>query len=125
MIKYITIPNAALNICDDLPDNTNIEDGNQGALKDLLTEIMSKASFYSGDWEDFGRLLLEKQRKRKHPGDELSSEQNSSERQSDATQSCKFDVILTSETLYNPECHQKLLTLMTNCLSKSGVMYPL
>jgi predicted nicotinamide N-methyase len=61
------------------------------------------ARFFSGDWKDFAYLI----------STELSANKN------------KYDCILTSETIYNPDNHQKLLSVFKACLGAHGVMYPL
>lgn len=60
------------------------------------------ARFFSGDWKDFADLI----------STELSANKN------------KYDCILTSETIYNSDSHQKLLSVFKACLETSGVMYP-
>jgi predicted nicotinamide N-methyase len=63
---------------------------------------MPTARFFSGDWKDFVVISTE-----------LSANKN------------KYDCILTSETIYNPENYQKLLSIFKACLGAGGVMYPL
>lgn len=62
--------------------------------EDLTKEDFWKQSFWSGDWDDF-------------------TAQNED----------KFDVILTAETIYNPDYYQKLLNLFKNRLATYGVIY--
>lgn len=113
VINFITIPNVALNLAD-YSSVSNDSTRNSGFSRDLVMEIASKACFYSGDWGDFNQLLFNK----------LDSYKGKDDTSSMGDESQKFDIILTSETIYNPECYQKLLTLMTNCLKQDGVMYP-
>ncbi|PNF13718.1 hypothetical protein B7P43_G14222 [Cryptotermes secundus] len=63
---------------------------------------MPSARFFSGDWKDFADLF----------STELLANN-------------KYDCILTSETIYNPDSHQKLLSVFNACLGTCGVMYPL
>lgn len=59
------------------------------------TEI-KRCQFYSGDWESFNEKL-------------------------DKTQS--FDLILTSETIYNTNNYEKLLKIFIDRLSQDGTVY--
>ncbi|KAI5644241.1 lysine methyltransferase domain-containing protein [Phthorimaea operculella] len=56
----------------------------------------SQIKFYSGDWGSFNNLL---------PDTEM------------------FDVILTSETIYNPENYNKLIDLFLQRLTKTGMVF--
>lgn len=55
-----------------------------------------KCSFYSGDWSCFEKLTAEDD---------------------------KYDVILTSETIYNPENYSKLLNFFKTRLKSDGKVY--
>ena len=57
------------------------------------------AKFFSGDWQSFEEKFLVK---------EIKSEE------------LKFDLILTSETIYNEENHRKLVSIFRNYLKKDG-----
>ena len=59
--------------------------------------------FYYGDWESFGDCLKSK------PA---------------AFGNGLFDVILTSETIYNPESQRKLIKVFSSCLKPEGFVYP-
>jgi hypothetical protein len=59
--------------------------------------------FFSGDWKYFADFI---------------SPENSAIKN-------KYDCILTSETIYNPDNHKKLLAVFKQCLMPDGVMYPL
>ncbi|KAJ1526954.1 hypothetical protein ONE63_008501 [Megalurothrips usitatus] len=63
-------------------------------------EKKTHCEFYSGDWSSFTDKIQEGREK------EL-----------------KFDFILTSETIYNPENHQKLCNVFKKCLKTSGCVY--
>lgn len=39
-------------------------------------------------------------------------------------QTLRYDVILTSETIYNTDNYKKLLTTMSELLKPTGTMYP-
>ncbi|KAJ0176732.1 hypothetical protein K1T71_007911 [Dendrolimus kikuchii] len=59
------------------------------------TEI-KRCQFYSGDWESFDKKL---------------------------DKSYVYDLILTSETIYNTNNYEKLLNIFINRLSKDGIVY--
>ncbi|CAG9807320.1 unnamed protein product [Chironomus riparius] len=60
------------------------------------SENFSRCSFYSGDWDSFRELTS---------NDE------------------KYDIILTSETIYNPSYYQKLLNFFKNRLKDDGQIF--
>ncbi|XP_015122438.1 histidine protein methyltransferase 1 homolog [Diachasma alloeum] len=66
--------------------------------RDLLKE---NCRFFSGDWAAFTELFCEK-----FPREEG-----------------KYDVILSSETIYNSENHEKLYQVFKRCLKEDGVGY--
>jgi hypothetical protein len=66
-------------------------------------EIVPSSRFFAGDWKDFAGFISV----------ELSANKN------------KYDYILTSETIYNPDNYRKLLAVFKECLRPGGVMYPL
>ncbi|KAG7174654.1 Histidine protein methyltransferase 1-like, partial [Homarus americanus] len=55
----------------------------------------------------------------KQNSEQLTNDDQTS-RNKDESQEYKFDIILTSETIYNPNCHEKLLNLMTNSLKQDA-----
>ncbi|XP_064100587.1 histidine protein methyltransferase 1 homolog isoform X3 [Macrobrachium nipponense] len=93
VINYVAIPNVLLNST----DISVLEDGNPETFGETIQEVTSKSCYYSGDWGELDKLFASK----------METDH-------------KFDLILTSETIYNQECHEKLLTLMTNNLKKDG-----
>ncbi|KAG8234060.1 hypothetical protein J437_LFUL013556 [Ladona fulva] len=66
-------------------------------------ELKKISKFFMGDWASFVELLLK----------EVESEED------------KYDVILSSETIYNAENHWKLLLVLKKLLKHTGVAYPL
>ncbi|CAH2096363.1 unnamed protein product [Euphydryas editha] len=60
------------------------------------SEKIKKCKFYSGDWDSFDKLLEESE---------------------------KFDIILTSDTLYNTNNYNKLINLFQHRLSDNGVIF--
>lgn len=59
-------------------------------------EYFSRCSFYSGDWDSFRDLT---------------------------TNDEKYDIILTSETIYNPDYYTKLLNFFKSRLTDTGEIY--
>lgn len=59
-------------------------------------EEFSKCAFYSGDWDSFKDLTAEDD---------------------------KYDIIMTSETIYNPENYLKLLNFFKSRLSPEGKVF--
>lgn len=59
-------------------------------------EDIKNCKFYSGDWDSFNKKLDEK---------------------------IVYDIILTSETIYNPANYSKLIQLFTQRLTKNGIAY--
>lgn len=66
---------------------------------DDKNSIKNKTKFYSGDWEEFTKYFNNK---------------NTNE---------KYDIILSSETIYNSENHKKLYQVFKNLLNDNGIVY--
>jgi len=66
-------------------------------------EGLSRCRYFSGDWSSFLGLI----RKRREIGGEKE---------------LQFEVILTSETIYNTLYLESLVDLLLNCLKPDGVM---
>ncbi|XP_067890376.1 histidine protein methyltransferase 1 homolog [Heterodontus francisci] len=112
VIEGVTIPNVALNEDGEgeLPlDGEKHPDGEHGCdeppgkrrkaqVSPLPSEprLLSRCRFFSGDWSQFGKV---------NGG------------------SFKYDVILTSETLYNPDCYGDLHDALSSLLSQDGTVY--
>lgn len=98
VIEEITIPNALVN-CDG-DDSTKEGDkkpsGKRIRKSDAETGLLSKCRFFSGEWSSFTQLM-----------------QNQ----------VKYDVILTSETVYNPSYYSALHHVFQNLLAKDGTVY--
>lgn len=111
VVNLITIPNVALNL-----NNSIFGDASTSTEVHPSAPLTSRATFYSGDWAAVNQLLL----------NQHNCESSKVENTTDDTdgEGRKFDLILTSETIYNPSCHKKLLDLMTTHLKQDGIMYP-
>lgn len=107
----MTIPNVALNLL----HNKTLRNAS-GNDEHPTESLSSKATFYSGDWAGVNRLLSTQH--------ECESKQMENITKDVDEEGRKFDLILTSETIYNPSCHRKLLDLMTTHLKHDGLMYP-
>ena len=64
--------------------------------EDKIEKEMRRCKFYSGDWDSFNKKL---------PNTEV------------------YDIILTSETIYNESNYDKLTSLFMDRLSKDGAVY--
>ncbi|KAM5194706.1 histidine protein methyltransferase 1 homolog isoform 1-T3 [Mantella aurantiaca] len=101
VIEEITIPNALVN-CDSGDETGNVtEEPSKKRFKKSESQagLLSKCRFFSGDWSDF-TLLMQNQ-----------------------TPSMKYDIILTSETIYNPNYYSALHHLFQHLLADNGTVY--
>ncbi|KAK9507409.1 hypothetical protein O3M35_007270 [Rhynocoris fuscipes] len=79
----------------------HFQDYNEGVIKHLTMpnvaingdEILNKSKFWSGDWNNFTSI-----------------------------NNIKYDIILTSETIYNPKNYKKLLKVFKNFLKPDGIV---
>ncbi|XP_047476591.1 histidine protein methyltransferase 1 homolog [Penaeus chinensis] len=121
VIRYITIPNAVLN----LVDSSSIVIDEEGTIdckfsESSVKQVAERISFFSGDWSGLeGKLLT--QNPCENSEDKVVKNANTGTSGSDCGE-LKFDVILTSETIYNTDCYEKLLHVMTSCLKRNGII---
>lgn len=78
----------------------NLSDEESQRLINNKSQGGPNCEFYSGDWSSFS--------------DKLQEQRNSE---------IKFDYILTSETIYNPQNYNKLIDVFKKCLKTSGSVY--
>lgn len=78
----------------------NLSDQDSGNLIHKKAETDPKCEFYCGDWSSFPDKLQEGREEQ-----------------------LKFDVILTSETIYNPQNYLKLCNVFQKCLKTSGCVF--
>lgn len=109
VVNFITIPNVAVN----LYNSTTEKDATSIDVHPSQT-LASRATFYSGDWAAVNELLLNQQKCESNEGENITDDAND--------EGQKFDLILTSETIYNPSCNKKLLDLMTAHLKQDGII---
>ena len=118
MIHHVTVPNTVLNLCN------RVDQSCEGQSKDGIElfqvnpesfnkSCLDKVEYFSGDWGDLSRLLLTDDIKE----DEMEEAARDTEK--------KFDMILSSETIYNADNHEKLLNVFSSCLKPTGIVYPL
>lgn len=110
VVNFITIPNVVLNLYDKTLKNPTTAD------EHLPGFLSSRATFYSGDWDSVNQLITSQHKCKNKQAENITEDADDEER--------KFDFILTSETIYNPSSHKKLLDLMTTHLKHDGQMYP-
>lgn len=98
VIEEITVPNVLANCAhkgDDVGGNTELC-LKQSSEKDIGQDLLSKCKFFSGEWSAFSKLL--------------NSEKPLA----------KYDFILTSETIYNPNYYEALHDTLSNLLGING-----
>ncbi|XP_069832788.1 histidine protein methyltransferase 1 homolog [Dendropsophus ebraccatus] len=101
VIEEITIPNALVN-CDSDNSANNIDDepcGKKTKKSAVKPELLTKCRFFSGEWSHFTQLM-----------------QNQ-------VPPMKYDIILTSETIYNPTYYNALHEVLQNLLVNDGIVY--
>ncbi|XP_067388665.1 histidine protein methyltransferase 1 homolog [Emydura macquarii macquarii] len=102
VIDEITLPNVVANCGGGGGDDGGISEPPSKRQKktDFIPALMSKCRFFSGEWTEFSQLML-------------SSNKSLS----------KYDLILTSETIYNPEYYSALHDTVSKLLNKNGRIY--
>lgn len=107
VIDEITLPNALANCTNKgsrmgSGDNrtTSKPPSKRPRNAECLPDVLTKCRFFSGEWSEVSRLLL-------------SSNKPFS----------KYDIILTSETIYNPDYYSALHDTLAQLLDKNGRVY--
>ncbi|KFQ20631.1 Histidine protein methyltransferase 1, partial [Merops nubicus] len=107
VIDKITLPNVVANCMND--SSRTSSGGNKKTTKpplkrlkkaECLPDALTKCRFFSGEWSEVSQLLL-------------SSNEPFS----------KYDIIVTSETIYNPEYYGALHDTLARLLDKNGRVY--
>uniref|UniRef100_A0A8D0HBL0 Histidine protein methyltransferase 1 homolog n=1 Tax=Sphenodon punctatus TaxID=8508 RepID=A0A8D0HBL0_SPHPU len=100
VIDEVTLPNVVTNCTDQGGDEGITEPYPKRCKKaDIVPYLLYKCTFFSGEWSDFCQLWLS--------GNKLA----------------KYDFILTSETIYNPEYYSALHDTFSRLLDKNGRVY--
>ncbi|KFV80117.1 Histidine protein methyltransferase 1, partial [Struthio camelus australis] len=107
VIDEITLPNTVANCIDD-GNGTGCRDDRKTSKPPSkkfkktkrLPDLLTKCRFFSGEWSEVSQLLL-----------------NSNKPFS------KYDLILTSETIYNPDYYSALHDTLSQLLDKKGHVY--
>ncbi|XP_055026216.2 histidine protein methyltransferase 1 homolog [Misgurnus anguillicaudatus] len=100
VIEQLTIPNVFLNCEDDSDDEeTGEKNGSPPPKKKAQTSLIDCCGFFSGDWNSFLTLL-----RKKNP-------------------SPKYDIIFTSETIYNTDYYSSLHSVFCDLLAENGTVY--
>uniref|UniRef100_A0A8C3BG28 protein-histidine N-methyltransferase n=1 Tax=Cairina moschata TaxID=8855 RepID=A0A8C3BG28_CAIMO len=107
VIDEITLPNVVANCVNDGNGTGGADErkivkppSKKPRKAECLPDALSRCRFFSGEWSEVSRLLLG------------SSEPCS-----------KYDVILTSETIYNPDYYGALHDTLSQLLDKNGRVY--
>ncbi|XP_059422038.1 histidine protein methyltransferase 1 homolog [Carassius carassius] len=100
VIEQLTLPNVFLN-CED--DDENEEKNSSPPCKrkalNATEKLLGRCGFFSGDWNSFLTLMHNK------------------------TPSPKFDIIFTSETIYNTDYYSSLHNVFCDLLDENGMVY--
>ncbi|XP_037681319.1 histidine protein methyltransferase 1 homolog [Choloepus didactylus] len=96
VIDEVTIPNVVANSTLEAEDDVNEPDVKR-CRNSKLAQKLCKCLFFSGEWSEFCKLVL-------------SSEKRF----------VKYDLILTSETIYNPDYYSTLHQTFLSLLDKNG-----
>ncbi|XP_030628272.1 histidine protein methyltransferase 1 homolog [Chanos chanos] len=101
VIEQLTVPNVLLN-CEEDSDEEG-KNGNPSPKKRTLDETqplsITRCNFFSGDWSSFLSLILSKEPVH------------------------KYDIIFTSETIYNTEYYPSLHNVFQKLLADDGIVY--
>ncbi|XP_053893988.1 histidine protein methyltransferase 1 homolog [Malaclemys terrapin pileata] len=100
MIDEITLPNVVANCTDGGDDGISEPPSKKHKKADFTPALMSKCRFFSGEWAEFSQLLL-----------------------SGNKPFPKYDLILTSETIYNPDYYSALHDTISKLLDENGRVY--
>ncbi|KFV39745.1 Histidine protein methyltransferase 1, partial [Gavia stellata] len=107
VIEEITLPNVVANCLNEGNRVGNSDDRKTSKppskrLKkaECLPDMLTKCRFFSGEWSEVSKLLL-----------------------SSSKPFSKYDIILTSETIYNPDYYSALHDTMAQLLDKNGRVY--
>ncbi|XP_050982158.1 histidine protein methyltransferase 1 homolog [Labeo rohita] len=100
VIEQLTIPNVFLN-CeeDDKNDEKNDSPPSKRKALNASEKLVDRCGFFSGDWNSFLGLVRNK------------------------TPSLKYDIIFTSETIYNTDYYSSLHNVFNDLLDENGIVY--
>ncbi|MEE6471010.1 hypothetical protein FKM82_009146 [Ascaphus truei] len=100
VIEEITMPNTLVNCDSDHSESIEEEPGRKRHKKsDVKPGLISKCRFFSGEWSQFRQLMQ----------NEIPP--------------VSYDIILTSETVYNPTYYNTLHDTFQHLLAKNGIVY--
>ncbi|XP_062989492.1 histidine protein methyltransferase 1 homolog [Elgaria multicarinata webbii] len=101
VIEEITLPNVLINCAHDDDVEGITESPPKRCRKENFTQdLLSKCRFFSGEWSKFTKFLL-------NSNNPLA----------------KYDLILTSETIYNPDYYEALHDTLSSLLAINGCVY--
>ncbi|XP_027724134.1 histidine protein methyltransferase 1 homolog [Vombatus ursinus] len=101
VIDEITIPNVIVNSTFECKDDEVSEpDLKRRRNSNPAQELLSRCRFFSGEWYEFSKLVL-----------------------SSKKAFAKYDIILTSETIYNPSYYSAFHQTLANLLDENGQVF--
>uniref|UniRef100_A0A8C5LUX4 protein-histidine N-methyltransferase n=1 Tax=Leptobrachium leishanense TaxID=445787 RepID=A0A8C5LUX4_9ANUR len=98
VIGEITIPNTLVN-CDNDKTSRCVQESSPKRPRMSESGLLSRCRFFSGEWSQFVQLIQ----------NEIPPK--------------TYDVILTSETIYNPSYYSVLHSVFQSLLSRNGIVY--
>ncbi|XP_058033341.1 histidine protein methyltransferase 1 homolog [Ahaetulla prasina] len=100
VIEGITMPNILANSQDDDGEEDTQLHLNQSRKKDFTQDFLSKCKFFSGEWSEFTTFIL-----------------------NNTKSLVKYDLILTSETIYNPNYYEAFHDALSSLLARKGTIF--
>ncbi|ORX87305.1 hypothetical protein BCR32DRAFT_228154 [Anaeromyces robustus] len=97
ILSLVTIPNVLINTVNTPTKNSIAKNGTFETELNFSNIDSSKTRFWYGDWDSLNDLFQSQNR--------------------------RYDVILTSETIYSIEYHERLYKIIKNSLNDHGVVY--
>ncbi|XP_063154627.1 histidine protein methyltransferase 1 homolog [Candoia aspera] len=101
VIEEITMPNILANcsLQDDNGERDSQQLDSQSRKKDFTQDFLSKCKLFSGEWSEFSKLILNNK------------------------PFAKYDLILTSETIYNPNYYEAFHDALSSLLAINGTIF--
>ncbi|XP_029143146.1 histidine protein methyltransferase 1 homolog [Protobothrops mucrosquamatus] len=101
VIEEITMPNMLANCSqDDHGEEDTQFHLNLSRKKDFTQDFLSKCKFFSGEWSEFSKFIL-----------------------NNTKPLVKYDLILTSETIYNPNYYEAFHDALSSLLARKGAIF--
>ncbi|KAM8999334.1 histidine protein methyltransferase 1 homolog [Sarcophilus harrisii] len=100
VIDEVTIPNVIINSTFEFEDEISEPDLKKRRNSNPTQQHLTKCRFFSGEWYEFSKFVLNSKKA-----------------------FAKYDIILTSETIYNPSYYNAFHQTLANLLDESGQVF--